>query len=506
MTTTTLDLSSRISTLLNKDPAHRAVQFEGAWFTWGDMSTLVTEFDRLFTQASLGQGAKIALITRNRPAHVAAIEAVLSTHRCLVPITSISSDTLVRSEVERLGVAAVLADDEDWSRTGLKESCSRLGVLGIRLDSKPLAATVVGGLEVTTTTAQPLVGVGVLMPTSGTTGLPKRIEYSYDKLNGALTRISQYSASTARSLGGPPALRKSVVLSTLAFAHVAGLWAVLQAMCEGRCIALLERFEPHAWSALVEEHQAKLSSLPPATIRMVLDANVAPEKLQSLVSVNCGTAALDPDVADEFTNRYGIPVLTAYGATEFPGGLVGWNLADYKEFANTKRGSAGRARPGIIIKITDPETGVDLPWLTGGTVTVFSPQATGPTVDGWVATNDIGRMDEDGFLWIIGRADDAINRGGFKIVPQVVEKILRDHPSVTDAGVTGIADSRLGQVPVAAVTVRSPVTEDELKAWAGEHLAKYQIPTEIRIVDELPRTTSLKVSKDGLRQLFEKPI
>ncbi len=499
-----LDLSARISTLLTLDPAHRAVQFEGAWLTWGDMATLVTELDRLFSRAGLGEGATIALITRNRPAHVAAIEAILSTRRCLVPITSISSDILVCSEVERLGVTAVLADHEDWAREGLKATCARLGVLGIELDSNPLAANVLDGLAITATTAETLVGVGVLMPTSGTTGLPKRIEYTYDKLNGALDRISHYSASTARSLGGPPALRNSAVLSTLAFAHVAGLWAVLQAMCEGRCIALLERFEPHAWAALVEEHQAKLSSLPPATIRMVLDANVAPEQLRSLVSVNCGTAALDPDVADEFTSRYGIPVLTAYGATEFPGGLVGWTLADYKQFADTKRGSAGRARPGIRIKITDPETGSDVPWSTEGTVTVFSPQATGPTVDGWVATNDIGRMDEDGFVWIVGRSDDAINRGGFKIVPQVVEKVLRDHPAVTDAGVTGVPDVRLGHVPVAAVTVRFPVTEDELKAWAGERLAKYQIPTEIRIVDELPRTTSLKVSKDGLRQLFQK--
>jgi acyl-CoA synthetase (AMP-forming)/AMP-acid ligase II len=137
-------------------------------------------------------------------------------------------------------------------------------------------------------------------------------------------------------------------------------------------------------------------------------------------------------------------------------------------------------------------------------VSVLSPQATAPSTsgDGWVRTNDIARMDTDGFLWIVGRADDAIIRGGFKIVPQTVEAVLRDHPAVTDAAVTGIPDERLGQVPVAAVTARQPITPEELDAWLRDRLAKYQIPVEIRVVDDLPRTTSLKVSKEGLRAMF----
>jgi long-chain acyl-CoA synthetase len=238
---------------------------------------------------------------------------------------------------------------------------------------------------------------------------------------------------------------------------------------------------------------------------MVMDAAVPPEKLRSLLAVNCGTAPLDPDTAEAFTQRYGVPVLVSYGATEFPGGTVGWTLEDHRAFGKHKRGSAGRARPGIAIRIVDPDTGAELPPGTDGMLSVRSPQATMNATDGWVRTNDIGRMDADGFLWLVGRADDAINRGGFKVVPQVVEGVLREHPAVIDAGVSGIPDPRLGQVPVAAVTLSASVTPDELADWVRGRLASYQVPTEIRIVDELPRTASLKVAKEEIRRMFAKP-
>jgi long-chain acyl-CoA synthetase len=431
---------------------------------------------------------------------------VLSTKRCLVPINSIASDELIIADVAALGVPALIADDEDWSRHGLIDACARRGVLGIMLDRRSGAVTLVDGLARSTVAADPAPGVAVLMPTSGTTGPPKRIRYRYDQIGGALGRIAHYSAATSRSLGGPPALRDGVVIATLALAHISGLWAVIQAAAEGRPIALLDRFDPDAWATLVEEHQAKTSSLPPATVRMVMDAGIDPDRLRSLVSVGCGTAPLDPQLADDFTRRYGIPVLVSYGATEFPGGTVGWTLADHRAFWTEKKGSAGRPRPGIEIRIVDAETGDPLPAGHDGILSVKSPQATTATVDGWARTNDIGHIDADGFLWLVGRADDAINRGGFKIVPQVVEAVLREHPSVSDAAVVGVADDRLGHLPVAAVTVSAPVEPDELLGWVRRHLASYQVPAQIRIVDALPRTPSLKVSKDEIRRMFAQEV
>ena len=108
---------------------------------------------------------------------------------------------------------------------------------------------------------------------------------------------------------------------------------------------------------------------------------------------------------------------------------------------------------------------------------------------GWVRTTDLARIDDDGFLWILGRADQAIIRGGFKVLPEDIQAALERHPAVRGAAVVGRDDRRLGAVPVAAVELRAgaePVTADDLLAHAGTVLARYELPTEIRIVDELP--------------------
>lgn len=501
MSTAQVDVTTRYRGLLDFDAEHRILQYQGEWMTIGELGAAVRAIDQILTGAGLGPAAPVGLITRNRPGHVASIVTAIATERCIVPITSIGSDALVASEIERVGVPVIIADDDDWSREGIIERCVELGVLGIRIDSQGHAEAVAEAAE-RTAQFEPQPGIAVLMPTSGTTGPPKRINYRYDHLNGALGRIAQYAAATSRTLLNDISPSRGVTIASLALAHVGGFWGVFQALAEGRAVSLLDRFEPHAWADLVEEHQAKLGTLPPATLRMVLDADIAPEQLASLRAVGCGTAPLDPADAEAFTAKYGIPVLTAYGATEFPGGLVGWTLADHQAFYPAKRGAAGRPRPGIRIRIIDPETGAERPRGEDGILSVHSPQATTATEDGWVRTNDFARMDEDDFIWILGRADDAINRGGFKIVPQVVEAALREHPNVVDAAVVGVPDRRLGEVPVAVVTITDPTEPDELLTFARDRVASYQVPVEIRIVDEMPRTTSLKIAKDGVRAIF----
>jgi acyl-coenzyme A synthetase/AMP-(fatty) acid ligase len=243
--------------------------------------------------------------------------------------------------------------------------------------------------------------------------------------------------------------------------------------------------------------------LPPAALVMLLEAEVEPAKLAGLRAILCGTAPLSPEVEDRFTQRYGVAVLTTYGATEFPGGLVGWTLDDKLRVGADKRGSTGRARPGVEVRVVDAETGAPLPPDSEGAIEARTPQTVARGIDGWVRTTDVGRLDADGFLWVTGRADGAINRGGFKIMPEVVEAALAEHPAVRAAGVVGMPDQRLGQVPVAAVEASGPVTADELSGWLRERLLAYQVPARIEIVGELPRTPSMKVSRPGVIALLE---
>ena len=159
------------------------------------------------------------------------------------------------------------------------------------------------------------------------------------------------------------------------------------------------------------------------------------------------------EVQEAFETRYGIAVLPSYGATEFAGGVAGWTLPLHREWGVTKRGSVGRPQPGRELRVVDPETGSECATGTSGQLEVRSRDGE------WVRTTDVARIDDDGFVWIEGRSDDAIVRGGFKVFPNEIADVLRAHPAVLDAGVTGIDDERLGAVPVAAVELREGATD-----------------------------------------------
>jgi acyl-CoA synthetase (AMP-forming)/AMP-acid ligase II len=244
--------------------------------------------------------------------------------------------------------------------------------------------------------------------------------------------------------------------------------------------------------------------LVPAALRMVLEAGPDPADLASLRSVVSGTAPLDPADADAFTARYGVPVLVSYGATEFGGGVAGWNVADHKAFWTTKRGSVGRAHAGCELRVVDPASGEPLASADAeGLLEVRSPQIGDGT--SWVRTTDLARIDADGFLFILGRADQAIIRGGFKVLPEDVRAVLERHPAVRGAAVIGRPDPRLGAVPVAAVELRAdagPVTADDLLTHAAARLARYELPAEVHVLDALPRTDSGKVDLPALSTML----
>ena len=183
--------------------------------------------------------------------------------------------------------------------------------------------------------------------------------------------------------------------------------------------------------------------------------------------------------------------------------MAGWTLADWREFGSSRRGSVGRPNAGVKVRVVDPESGEERPRGEVGLLEVEAPQLSEP---GWMRTTDLARMDDDDFIWIVGRTDDVIVRGGLKVSTTSVREVIAGHPAVLDACVIGVPDRRLGQVPVAAVELRphaDPVSPEEIVAWARERLSGYQVPVELRILDALPRTPSMKVSQAALRASFQ---
>lgn len=148
-----------------------------------------------------------------------------------------------------------------------------------------------------------------------------------------------------------------------------------------------------------------------------------------------------------------------------------------------------------------PETGESLPKGESGLIEALVPRVS----DDWVRTNDVVRLDEDGFVFLEGRADDAIIRGGFKIVPEEVAEVLRTNPGVGDAALIGISDERGEMVPAAAIEPRAgqmPPDEKELEEFLRDRLPGYKIPARWAIVDKIPRTQTLKPQREGMRALF----
>ncbi|MBA3653994.1 MAG: long-chain fatty acid--CoA ligase [Actinobacteria bacterium] len=269
-------------------------------------------------------------------------------------------------------------------------------------------------------------------------------------------------------------------------AHLGGIWGVLQSLVGGQQIALMERFEVDGWVARVRQHRPGVTGLPPAGLRMVLDAGVANDALASLQAITTGTARVGPELVTEFEDRYGIPVLVTYGATEFAGPIAGWTVDDRKAFGRAKPGSVGRPYKGVEARVIDGVLEV-----RGGHL--------GPE---WRRTSDLAHIDDDGFVYIDGRADDAIVRGGFKVSAGAVADVLEQHPAVSGAAVVGRPDERLGEVPVAAVELASPVDPAALDAFLRERLPAYQVPVEIRVVDAIPRNPTMKVDAVAVRRLL----
>lgn len=494
-----MDITRRIAEVMDIDPTAPALHHDGRWWSWGAVRTFGEQLDAFLSERlPLRPGTPVAVVMRNRPPHVATILHALRSGYCLIPISSIQAAERIAADVRDQHPPVVIADAEDWSDELVRATADR-GALGLRTDDAKVEVVVPAPFEAADESLRE--GTAVWMPTSGTTGPPKRIPITYRDLDLGFDRVRRYGRANERA-ATTPRLSDAAVISCTPLVHIAGLWGVFQFAVEGRRLVLLDRFEPHAWAAAVSEHRPKVTMLPPPALTMLLEAGIAPERLGSLRAVLCSTAALSPDVEEKFTRHFGTPVLTTYGATEFPGGLAGWTLPDKIEFGARKRGSVGRARPGIRLRIVDRESGEPVPVGAEGLIEVRSAQTAARGIDGWVRTTDLGRLDDEDFLWITGRADGAINRGGFKILPEAVESALLQHPAVRAAGVVGLPDPRLGQVPVAGVELRSPVDESELLAWLRTRLLKYQVPTRIAIVEALPRTPSMKVSKPQLRELL----
>jgi acyl-CoA synthetase (AMP-forming)/AMP-acid ligase II len=491
-----VDLSESVAAVLRANPDGNAIEFRGQWFKWRYIARVADSIEGALKQAGVAADMPLGLVARNRPGQVSALLSCLLARRVFVMIYAAQSPQRIAEEVSTLRLAAIVADAQDWSPelTAAARSLGSVGLsLGLDADNPVQGVPGLERLGSGEYRRQP-AGISAELLSSGTTGRPKRIPCKTETLErAAFDARSVYATGRTDGFQIP-----GIMLHPLG--NISGFTYLIPLATFGQPLVLMEKFSLADWLEAVKKYHPPRPALPPTALQMVLDANVPKDALEGVIAIGTGGQRLKPEVQEEFEKRYGIMIMQAYGATEFGGVICYWTHDLYREFGARKRESVGRPRAGVQLRVVDPETRADLP---AGSVGVVEAKVDRVGPD-WIVTTDLGSFDSDGFFYLHGRYDQAINRGGFKIVPEIVATALRAHPAVADVAVMARPDDRLGEVPVAALELRpgTVVKDGELESFAREKLVAYQVPTEFRIFDALPRNDSMKIDLPRLKAMM----
>jgi long-chain acyl-CoA synthetase len=470
-----------------------AIQYQGRWYSWGEIRSVADEVARLLASCGIGKGAPVAFAPRNRPVAVAAELGMLASRLTIRMVYTFQSAVGIARDVRGASAVAVVAMAADFSAE-LLEAVQLEGLPAISLNDDMTVALVhrVKPSRISSHCLAPTAEISV--HSSGTTGVPKRISFEYATI--ARYIVAQNMLSLGSSTGLPP------VPVFFPLGNISGIYSVIPPLLHRMRIVLFDRFTLEGWLDYVRRFQPKMAGIPPAAIRMLLDRNVSREELGSIRMLMAGAAPLDPTVQRAFEDRYGIPILMSYGATEFGGPVAAMTAADRERVGMDKLGSVGRAYAGSQLRVVDEKTGVALAAGQDGLLEVLTPRMGAA----WIRTTDIGMIDTDGFLFLRGRADGAIIRGGFKLLPETIERALCLHPAVGGAIVVGISDRRLGQIPAAVVQVKAGCEQpriEVLERHLRQHVYATHIPADWRFVAMLPLNPSAKPDLRQARRLFE---
>lgn len=342
----------------------------------------------------------------------------------------------------------------------------------------------------------------LLLYSSGTTGKPKGILLT----NRGHLCLARGLASIGLVDG------EDIMLMNLPMFHVApiSIWINLLTYC-GQTICVRNAFSPtDFWPTVLNYGVTIAMAVPAMWIYIYKSTNldsVDRSKLKLRKAI-CGGAPLPVDFMRAFKDKFNIDIIEGYGLTEATG-----NSTQNQISGKRKPGSIGIAVPGQEVEIMDdknrllPTGQVGEICIRGDTVMLGylgNPEATREAIiNEWLHTGDMAYMDEEGFIFIVDRKKDMINRGGENIYPREIEVALESHPKIREAAVIGVPDTALGERVKAFIVLKEPGTlsEEELKEYLREKIAKYKIPEFVEFVPDLPRTPTGKILKKNLRSM-----
>jgi len=486
-------------------PGRHAVLAPGrAPLTYGALWSRANEMVRELRSFGVGRNDRVAVVLPDGPETAVAIIAVASGAVCVPLHPGFTADEW-RRYFGALRVAALLTRaDMDSASRGVASS---LGIAVIDLSPRPSEGS--GAFSLVCSATRRAVGGELastaddafILLTSGSTSQPKMVPLTH-----ASVCLSAYNVGTALALGP-----RDRLLNVLPLFHGHGLISgVTAALAAGSSVVCTPGFEAAAFFGWLTKFRPTWYTAVPAIHRAVLSAagrHKHSAQRSSLRLIRSASSSLAPEVLGGLEALFGVPVIDTYGMTEAATQIAANPLA------RRKPGSVGQSA-GAEIAILDGE-GQRLPSGERGEIALRGPTITrGYDNDaaatasafraGWFRTGDLGYLDEDGYLFIVGRIKDIINRGGQKVAPAEVEQGLLSHPDVVEAAVFSVPHRRLGADVAAAVVLRpdAKIRAESLRDFARERLARFKVPGLIRFVPQIPKGPAGKIKRDELVAVF----
>jgi long-chain acyl-CoA synthetase len=468
-----------------QDPHGPAIADGRGALTNADLYVGVLTATRRLHGLGISSGDVVALKLSNRTEFVLLMFAAWRLGATVTPVNPSLTDVEVTRQLDDSGARLLVVEEGSVTPGGIPTL-----VVDDLYDAAP-------GADPT-----PHVGpsaLALLIYTSGTTGVPKGVMLDHANLD----------AMTAMGLEALELGAGDRCLLILPLFHVNGIVvSILTSLLAGASVVIADRFNPNTFFDLVERERPTFFSAVPTIYSMLaaLPEEVRPDTSSVRFAV-CGAAPASAELLTRFEGRFGFPLVEGYGLSE---GTCGSAINPVSGVR--KAGTVGVAFPGQELRIVD-SAGNELPQGADGEVVVRGPNVmrgylgrpedtAAVIVDGWLHTGDVGHLDEDGYLSLVGRSKEMIIRGGENIYPKEIEDVLAADPAVLEAAVIGVPDETWGEIVVAFVQPRPGATVDlrALKARCAENLSGYKRPKRISVLESLPKNAVGKLDKKSLRE------
>ena len=502
------DYHTLIDLLEAGSPSHPAIQVpEGPTITYDSLRLQVSSLSKQLRSLGIQRTDRVALVLPNSPENIVSFLAVSATATA-APLNPAYKADEFNFYLKDTQAKALIAPPEGGEIAQQAAPEGTLQICSSLRDGKVVFETSDKDNSSSGESPGPK-DIALVLHTSGTTSRPKRVPLTHHNLVTSVGNIVNTYQLTSEDAS----------LCVMPLFHVHGLMAsILSTLASGGTVVVPPRFNALTfWNAVQDCDVTWFTAVP--TMHQTLLARARkkdgksrnPDRYKKLRFIRSCSASLPAAAMMEMEKIFGVPVLEAYGMTEASHQMSSNPLPPDKRLP----GTVG-CGTGVSIAIADEEGTLQPPGTRGEVViqgpNVISgyednPEANASSfTNGWFRTGDEGVLDSEGYLSLMGRLKELINRSGEKISPLEIDEVLLSHPAITEAVAFGIPHSTHGEEPIAAVVAKNSVTESDLISYCKEHLADFKCPRTIHIVDQIPRTATGKIQRRKVAEVFAKNV